>query len=788
MDKRGSINRPPVLDESNYDYWKARMVAFLKSMDQKAWRAIITGWNHPIITAADGSTSLKGVAYWSPEEETEASGNSKALNAIFNGVDENMFKLINTCTEAKQAWEILQTAHEGTFKVRMSKLQLLATKFENLRMEDEETISEFNTRIRDIANSTFALGEKIPEDKLARKILRSLPKRSNMKVTAIEESQDLSTMKVDELIGSLQTFEMSLDDKPEKKMKNLAFKSEESQTDDELSKALAYLTKNFNKSLSQLQARYKPNVPDKRSNIKSQGKSKEEDTSEQNKEVRCFECEGKGHIRPECPNFLRKQKKGMAATLSDSEEEKEEETPNKAFTGTFDTSSSTSNEDLLQEELDNLTIKWEQSCELIRSQEEEMKKLAHEKKALEVSTASLREQATLLAQEKEASEASTAMLKEQVTLSNSKLTEMTKSVRMLNKGTDMLEEVLELGRNPSDKKGLGYDNYSNAPEKKIPPKINSQDQMSNHMSQHPSQHKHKKTESKPQQPARQKKQVTKTHHLTQKRFEQRTQPPTQQKKHIPDHMSQHHVQHVSPQYKEYKGPLKRCKHCGKTGHLISECFYLHGYPQKPKSPRQNKRKILPPRMKYKEVLTKVWKPTPPQQVHTSPRISPSKNWYFDSGCSKHMTGDKRYLRELKSHLKGSVTFGDGVKGRVIGIGKLAGPNTPCLDDVLLVEGLTTNLISISQLCEQGLKVHFNNHECTIANDQEVVMKGRKSSDKCYTWTPQDNGPEIACLSAKEEFDKMSHQMSQHLYNEQEAEEIWVGSIKVTLGIHTPKNV
>ncbi|KAK2411140.1 gag-protease polyprotein [Trifolium repens] len=228
MDKRGSTNRPPVLDGSNYDYWKARMVVFLKSMDQKAWRAIITGWNHPIITAADGSTSLKGVADWSLEEETEVSGNSKALNAIFNGVDENMFKLINTCTEAKQAWEILQTAHEGTSKVRMSKLQLLATKFENLRMEDEETISEFNTRIRDIANSTFALGEKIPEEKIARKILRLLPKRFNMKVIAIEESQDLSTMKVDELIGSLQTFEMSLDDKPEKKMKNLAFKYEES--------------------------------------------------------------------------------------------------------------------------------------------------------------------------------------------------------------------------------------------------------------------------------------------------------------------------------------------------------------------------------------------------------------------------------------------------------------------------------------------------------------------------------------------------------------------------------
>ncbi|KAK2409421.1 gag-protease polyprotein [Trifolium repens] len=102
MDKRGSINRPPVLDGSNYDYWKARMVAFLKSMDQKAWRAIITGWNHPIVTAAYGSTSPKRVADWSPEEETEASGNSKALNAIFNGVDKNMFKLINTVLKPRK--------------------------------------------------------------------------------------------------------------------------------------------------------------------------------------------------------------------------------------------------------------------------------------------------------------------------------------------------------------------------------------------------------------------------------------------------------------------------------------------------------------------------------------------------------------------------------------------------------------------------------------------------------------------------------------------------------------
>ncbi|KAK2362825.1 gag-protease polyprotein [Trifolium repens] len=340
MDRNGgSINRPPVLDGSNYDCWKARMIAFIKSMDQKAWRAIITGWNHPIVPAEDGSSILKGEGDWTPDEEAESNSNSKALNVIFNGVDENIFNLINTCTEAKQAWEILQTAHEGTSKVRMSKLQLLTSKFENLRMEDDETILEFNTRVRDIANSCFALGEKIPEEKLARKILRSLPKRFSMKVTAIEESQDLSTMKVDELIGSLQTFEMTFEDRPEKKLKNLAFKSEESQKEDCLSEAIALLTKKFNKSVNRVRAKWRTNVPHKTSNNKAQGMSKEETNSEEETEVQCYDCEGFGHTRIQCPNILRKQKKGLAAILSDSEDESEDEVTNNAFSGILDTSS-----------------------------------------------------------------------------------------------------------------------------------------------------------------------------------------------------------------------------------------------------------------------------------------------------------------------------------------------------------------------------------------------------------------------------------------------------------------
>lgn len=59
-------------------------------------------------------------------------------------------------------------------------------------MEDDEKIDDFVSRLRDIVNESLGLGEKVLEEKLGRKILRSLPERFDMKVIVIEEVQDTS--------------------------------------------------------------------------------------------------------------------------------------------------------------------------------------------------------------------------------------------------------------------------------------------------------------------------------------------------------------------------------------------------------------------------------------------------------------------------------------------------------------------------------------------------------------------------------------------------------------------
>ena len=72
-----------------------------------------------------------------------------------------------------------------------------------------------------------------------------------------------------------------------------------------------------------------------------------------------------------------------------------------------------------------------------------------------------------------------------------------------------------------------------------------------------------------------------------------------------------------------------------------------------------------------------------------------------------MTREKTYLKDLKPYFNSHVTFGDGSKGRIKVIGIMISHVLPYLTDVLLVEGLTANLIIISQLRDQRLNVNFS---------------------------------------------------------------------------------
>ncbi|MCH85253.1 gag-protease polyprotein, partial [Trifolium medium] len=548
MDKEGGkISRPPLLiGPENYDYWKAKMMVFLKSIDSRTWKAVENGWEPPVVIDKDGkkTSEIKPTKDYSKDEDDLALGNSKALNAIFNGVDINMFRLVKRCTVAKHAWEILRKAHEGTNKVKLSKLQMLRTNFENLSMKEEETIHDFHMNILEFANSFDALGEPISDEKLVSKILRSLPNRFDMKVTAIEESQDLP------LPPTLE------------KMKN--------QTND-------------------------------------QRRARSDEKTSQSEGVQCQECEGYGHIKAECPTFLKRQKKSLAITWSD-EDDSEEETESgsakhvNALTGLCESDAESCDETSYEELLTTYKDLFIRSNEVYKALEKQKKvncQLQAEKNECLVTIDTLNKEIEKL---------------------NGDLEHARKQVRVYGSGEEKFQAMLL--KQSAGKKPIGFDyeivdqqmGYNKATistpiEKTFPV-------SAGFLPPHPPTHQGTDTWLKP-----------------------KPKPPAQTGS-MPQHPPPHRNNWSRPKSRRRNW---RCHYCGRKGHIRPYCYKLYGYPKNFRSPAPN-----PENVKTK----KEWKEKENDVcliAHSSLRASSRQDWYFDSGCSRHMTGVEGYLANLKSY-------------------------------------------------------------------------------------------------------------------------------------------
>jgi len=296
---------------------KPGCTSFLKSID--VWKIVKTSWIKRKET--EEITVIQTRARLS---------NDKALHALCQALSPSEFTRISNCEIAKDAWQILETTYEGTKLVKSAKLQMLISKFEEIKMQEEETFEEFYTKISDLRNSMVSLGKQIPDVKLIRKILRSLPEHFSIKVTTIEESKDLEEMKIEELVGSLQTYEYSLPSvrkaktislKASKasKKKSIVSSDEDSNIDED---TVAMLAKNYERFI-------KNNKFKKKFSDRLRKALHTTDTEETEKKdprgPQCFECSGFGHIRTECANMKKQRGKAFNATLS-YESEKEEET------------------------------------------------------------------------------------------------------------------------------------------------------------------------------------------------------------------------------------------------------------------------------------------------------------------------------------------------------------------------------------------------------------------------------------------------------------------------------
>ena len=135
-------------------------------------------------------------------------------------------------------------------------------------------------------------------------------------------------------------------------------------------------------------------------------------------------------------------------------------------------------------------------------------------------------------------------------------------------------------------------------------------------------------------------------------------------------------------------------------------------------------------------------------------------WYLDNGCSKHMSGDKtKFVNLLLKH----VTYGDNNKGKILGRGTIGDKNSFLIHDVLFVEGLKHNLLSISQLCDKGYQVTFKLNMCEIRlpKSLEVLLIGKRINNVYLFYI--SHSASIGCLLTKHEESWLWHKRITHIH-------------------------
>jgi hypothetical protein len=173
------------------------MRTYLMALGADVWDVVETGYIKPVVLD-------------SKDDKLEFRFNAKGMNAILNGLAESKFVKVMHLQTTKEMWDRLISSYEGNEKVKDAKLQTFWLKFEKLKMNENETVSKYFLRVEELVNAMKGLGEKIEESILVQKILRSLLDKFNPKVFAIEELNDLKTLSIDKLLGTLTSHEMRI--------------------------------------------------------------------------------------------------------------------------------------------------------------------------------------------------------------------------------------------------------------------------------------------------------------------------------------------------------------------------------------------------------------------------------------------------------------------------------------------------------------------------------------------------------------------------------------------------
>ncbi|GJS67007.1 retrovirus-related pol polyprotein from transposon TNT 1-94 [Tanacetum coccineum] len=225
---------------------------------------------------------------------------------IYNALPRKEYERIFMCNTTKEIWKTLLITHQGNSQVKDNKIGLLVQQYEQFVISDDESINNAFAKFNTIITSLKALDEGCSSKNYVRKFIRALHPKWRAKVTAIEESKDLTSLSLDELIRNLKVHEMIIKKdseivKAKGERRSLALKAKKESSDEECLTSeseveeYAMTVRDFKKFFKR-RGRF---VRQPRNDKKTFQRSRDDKNGKIDR--KCFRCGDLNHLIGECP-------------------------------------------------------------------------------------------------------------------------------------------------------------------------------------------------------------------------------------------------------------------------------------------------------------------------------------------------------------------------------------------------------------------------------------------------------------------------------------------------------
>ena len=292
MDTIVSMQKAIMLNADQYGHWKARMKQMIRGINEDAWTAVEIGWEEPTIVTRDGKKP-KPKEDWSEAERNASKFNAKAI-LIFGAVEAEQFQLVQGSTSAKEAGKILLNSFEGDESVKRTRLDHLWSQFENLICSGNDYVGSFSAKLSAMAHESCVLWKKYKEKKLVKKLLRCLPTKFGAHKAVLNMTKNTDELKFYKLVGMLkaeemETYSSSVSTSAGASRSTSLVADKDGDRSLNFEDAMGMFARNIGKMMNPFGGT---------NQYGRQGGG--HDSSRRREGLKCYECEGVGHMRTDC--------------------------------------------------------------------------------------------------------------------------------------------------------------------------------------------------------------------------------------------------------------------------------------------------------------------------------------------------------------------------------------------------------------------------------------------------------------------------------------------------------